>query len=204
MLRDRGAARSRRRRLAAGRRAARACRRSVAGDHRRSPGHAADEERTFIQDAAVIGRTAWIGAVCATSTARSRRGRPRSCCTRSSGSSCVRRARRSSVAGEVEFSFAHALTQEVAYSQIRRARTGPTGTSAPPTWIARLAGERDDKAELLAHHYPTALALRRRAGADTAELTIKARDAPHRGGPPGAGRERVRRRRPPPALPPLT
>ncbi len=85
----------------------------------------------------------------------------------------IRRARRSSIRGETEFSFRHALTRDVAYSQIRRADRADKHELAA-VWIERLAGERDDKAELLAGHYQEALALRRQLGEDTTSLAPRA------------------------------
>ncbi len=66
----------------------------------------------------------------------------------------MQRVRRSSIEGETEFNFTHALTRDVAYSQIRRADRAQKHEAAAE-WIEQLAGERDDKAELLADHYPT-------------------------------------------------
>ncbi len=72
-------------------------------------------------------------------------------------------------------------------SPTRSPATSPTPRSAAPTapqkheaaaeWIERLAGERDDKAELLADHYHHALTLREQLGEDTTSLAPKARAA---------------------------
>ena len=128
-------------------------------------------EKAFVQDASVIGRTAWVGAVCSL-TARGTRGRQRSSYTRSSESSWYSVYAQSSIDGEGEFNFTHALTRDVAYSQIRRADRAHKHEAAA-TWIEQLTGERDDKAELLAHHYQTALSLRHKLGEDTTELRAK-------------------------------
>jgi predicted ATPase/class 3 adenylate cyclase len=133
-----------------------------------------EAERRLIQDAAVVGKTAWLGAVCAISDMSPWQadevlhGLERK--------QLLRRARRSSVAGEVEFSFAHALTQEVAYNQIRRPERAHRHERAA-AWMEHLSGERDDKAELLAHHYTTALNLRHQAGEETSDIANKARSA---------------------------
>ena len=47
----------------------------------------------------------------------------------------------------------------MAYGQIRRPERAAKHERAGE-WIEHLSGERDDKAELLAHHFTTALALR--------------------------------------------
>ena len=108
----------------------------------------------------MVGRTAWVGAVCAL-TERSvwqaeelLHGLERK--------QLVQRVRRSSIQGETEFQFGHALTRDVAYSQIRRADRAQKHEAAA-RWIEQLAGEREDKAELLADHYTQALALAGRA-----------------------------------------
>jgi class 3 adenylate cyclase len=115
------------------------------------------DEKALIQDASVIGKTAWIGAVCAL-TERSAweaeellHGLERK--------QLVHRVRRSSIQGETEFQFGHALTRDVAYNQIRRADRAEKHEAAA-LWIEQLAGGRDDKAELLADHYSQALSLR--------------------------------------------
>ncbi|MGZ4200376.1 MAG: ATP-binding protein, partial [Thermoleophilia bacterium] len=133
-----------------------------------------DGERAFVQDAAVMGRTAWLGAVCALGDAS--RFAAEELLHTLERKQLVRRARRSSVEGEIELSFSHALTQEVAYGQIRRADRAAKHERAA-VWIDRLSGEREDRAELLAHHYATALALRRQSGGDVGDLIGKARVA---------------------------
>jgi class 3 adenylate cyclase/tetratricopeptide (TPR) repeat protein len=133
-----------------------------------------DDERRLIQDAAVIGKTAWIGAVCAISERSS--WEAEELLHRLERRQLLRRSRRSSVEGEVEFSFAHALTQEVAYGQIRRPERAAKHERAG-AWLEWLAGEREDKAELLAHHYRTALTLREQTGEDTTSLVPMVRAA---------------------------
>jgi len=129
------------------------------------------DEKALIQDAAVVGKTAWVGAVCALTersawqTEELLHGLERK--------QLLQRVRRSSIQGETEFQFGHALTRDVAYSQIRRADRAQKHEAAA-AWIEQLAGERDDKAELLADHYTQALALRQALGEDTAVLAPRA------------------------------
>jgi len=132
------------------------------------------EEKALIQDASVVGKTSWLGAVC-TLTERSvwqgeelLHGLERK--------QLVQRVRRSSIQGETEFQFGHALTRDVAYSQISRADRAQKHEAAA-AWIEQLAGERDDKAELLADHYTQALALREALVEDTVALVPRARAA---------------------------
>jgi class 3 adenylate cyclase/tetratricopeptide (TPR) repeat protein len=129
------------------------------------------DEKSLLQDAAVIGRTAWIGAVCALSERNLweadelLHGLERK--------QLVQRIRRSSIQGETEFTFGHELTKDVAYSQIRRADRAQKHEAAA-AWIERLAGERDDKAELLADHYTRALSLREALGESTDVIAPRA------------------------------
>jgi class 3 adenylate cyclase len=133
-----------------------------------------DDERVFIEDASVIGKTAWRGAVC-TLTERTA-WQADELLHLLERKQLVQRARRSSIEGETEFNFSHALTRDVAYSQIRRADRAQKHEAAAE-WIERLSGERDDKAELLADHYTNALTLREHLGEDTARLAPRARAA---------------------------
>ncbi len=63
----------------------------------------------------------------------------------------VQRERRSTVAGETEYAFRHALVREVAYEQIPRAQRGEKHRRVAD-WLETL-GRSEDSAELLAHHY---------------------------------------------------
>ncbi|HKD95873.1 MAG TPA: hypothetical protein VKB43_14300, partial [Gaiellaceae bacterium] len=78
------------------------------------------------------------------------------------------RQRRSSVEGESEWAFSHMLLRDVAYSQIPRAERAAKHRAAAE-WIESL-GRTEDYAELLAHHWRSALELAEASGQDTAEL----------------------------------
>ena len=84
------------------------------------------------------------------------------------------RNRRSSVAGEDEYTFRHALVRDVAYEQIPRAQRADKHLAAAE-WIESL-GRTEDHAEMLAHHYVSALELSRAAGQPIAGIAEKARD----------------------------
>ncbi len=132
------------------------------------------DEKALIQDAAVIGRTAWSGAL------RALEERSQEQVEALLGSlerkQFVQPLRRSSMAGEVEFTFGHALTQDVAYSQIRRADRARKHL-AVAGWLEALPGGRGDRAELLAGHYASAVALLEHMGKDTAAIRPRARAA---------------------------
>jgi class 3 adenylate cyclase/tetratricopeptide (TPR) repeat protein len=89
----------------------------------------------------------------------------------------VRRERRSSVAGETAYVFRHVLVRDVAYSQIPRKRRADMHRLAAG-WIEALAGDRPaDLADMVAHHYLSALDLDRRSGREDPELGVRARVA---------------------------
>ena len=127
------------------------------------------EEKQLLQEAAVVGRVFWLGAL----------GGERWKLVESLHSlerkEFVSRSRRSSVAGEDEYTFRHALVREVAYEQIPKAER-PGKHERTATWIESL-GRHEDHAEMLAHHYGSALDYGRTTGADVATLTGAARAA---------------------------
>jgi tetratricopeptide (TPR) repeat protein len=85
----------------------------------------------------------------------------------------VRRDRRSSVGEESQYAFSHLLVGDVAYSQIPRAARSKKHQAAAE-WIESL-GRPEDHAEMLAHHYLTALELDRVAGVEAGDLATRAR-----------------------------
>ena len=117
-------------------------------------------EKALLQDASVIGKVFWPGAVDAERAALHALERKE----------FVRRDRRSSVAGETQYVFLHALVRDVAYGQIPRPQRVERHRRAAE-WLAALAGDRgDDLSDLLAHHYREALALASAAGLDAGTL----------------------------------
>ena len=87
----------------------------------------------------------------------------------------VRRQRRSSLEGESEFAFAHALVRDVSYGQIPRADRAQRHR-AVAEWIADL-GRPEDHAEMLAYHWSSALTLVRASGGDDDEIVDRTRRA---------------------------
>jgi class 3 adenylate cyclase/tetratricopeptide (TPR) repeat protein len=132
----------------------------------------APKEKALLQDAAVVGKVFWLGALGATEqqlhVLRQKE--------------FVARARRSSVEGETEYAFKHVLVRDVAYGQIPRADRSQKHLRAAE-WIESL-GRAEDHAEMLAHHYVNALELARAAAQETDEVrerTMRAlRDAGER------------------------
>jgi class 3 adenylate cyclase/tetratricopeptide (TPR) repeat protein len=134
------------------------------------------EEKELVQDAAVLGKVFWLGGLV---DGRTRWG-VEELLHALERKEFVRRERRSSVAGEVEFAFRHALVREVAYEQIPRGRRAKKHVAAA-AWIESL-GRPDDHAEMLAHHYLSALELARATGVDVGAIAAQARSALHDAG----------------------
>jgi class 3 adenylate cyclase/tetratricopeptide (TPR) repeat protein len=125
------------------------------------------DEKSLLQDAAVVGRSFWPGALDAGQELL------RSLLRKE----FVRRERRSSVAGEEEYSFAHALMRDVAYGQIPRADRAAKHRAAA-AWIQTLPADRAaDRAEMVAHHLGAALELAAASGLVDDSLRHEARNA---------------------------
>jgi len=124
-------------------------------------------EKQLLQEASVLGKVFWASAVRTNGDdvrvplhALERKG-------------FVRRQKRSSVEGESEFAFAHALVRDVAYGQIARAERAAKHRRAAE-WIESL-GRPDDHAEMLAHHWSATLELSRASGTIEDALAERAR-----------------------------
>jgi class 3 adenylate cyclase/tetratricopeptide (TPR) repeat protein len=132
-------------------------------------------DKTLLQDGAVIGKAFWLGAVAAVGGSDPEDAERR--LHELERRRFVRRARRASVGGEQEYAFHHLLVRDVAYGQIPRAARARKHRAAAE-WITSLGPDRlEDRAELLAHHYLSALELSRAAGRPTADLETPARIA---------------------------
>jgi serine/threonine protein kinase len=108
-------------------------------------------EKNALQAAAVVGRSFWEGAVLAltdTASVDLRLLEERD---------FVRRAARSTVEGEHEYHFKHALTREVAYGSLPAARRAWAHADFAE-WLERASGGDDKHAPELAHHYAEAVA----------------------------------------------
>src|SRR5256885_1464841 len=105
-------------------------------------------EKAALQAAAVIGRVFWGGPIYelveAEPDLRILEERD-----------LIRRRGGSSMAGEREYAIKHALTREVAYASLPKARRAGLH-AAFADWLERL-GNRDELAAFLAHHYAEAV-----------------------------------------------
>ncbi|MEO5575011.1 MAG: AAA family ATPase [Gaiellaceae bacterium] len=135
-------------------------------------------DKGLLQDAAVVGKVFWSGALAAIgahdrlAVEERLHGLERR--------ELVRRERRSSVAGESEYAFRHVLVRDVAYGSIPRGGRVERHRAAA-VWIESL-GRPEDNADLLAHHYLSALGLARAAGVDPGEFAAPAAAALQRAG----------------------
>jgi class 3 adenylate cyclase/tetratricopeptide (TPR) repeat protein len=130
------------------------------------------ERKSLLHDASVAGKVFWSGAVAAIGGADLELVRHG---LHELGSKeLVRPSRISSMEDQEEYSFWHALIRDVCYGQIPRAARAQRH-KAMAAWIESTAERHDDYAELLAHHYSTALELAQAAGmADIPELKMQA------------------------------
>ncbi len=122
----------------------------------------APDRKGLLQDAAVIGKVFWSGALEAMG------GRSADEVERAlhelARKELVRPFRRSSMEGEQELAFWHAIVRDVAYGQVPRAERAAKHIGAI-AWLETKAGERvEDLAEVLAYHTGEAIALSRATG----------------------------------------
>ena len=131
------------------------------------------DEKALAQDAAVLGKVFWLGELAHVAALpgdvldERLRALERK--------EFVRRERRSSVAGETAYVFRHALVRDVAYGQLPRGRRVEKHQLAAE-WIESLGGDRsEDLADVVAHHYLSALELLRETGQDAGPVAERAR-----------------------------
>jgi class 3 adenylate cyclase/tetratricopeptide (TPR) repeat protein len=126
------------------------------------------ERKSLLHDASVAGKVFWSGAVAA--IGGSGGDLVREGLHELASKEMVRPSRSTSMEGEQEYSFWHALIRDVCYGQIPRASRARKHQEMA-AWIETAAERLDDYAEVIAHHYSTALKLAKAAGAgDLAEL----------------------------------
>ncbi len=109
------------------------------------------EEKAVLQAGSVVGRVFWTEALGQATGLREDvlRSRLRSLAARE----LIRPVRESTMAGQEEWTFTHALVNDVGYGQIPRGDRGRHHL-AVSRWIESASGERiGEVAELLAHHY---------------------------------------------------
>ena len=131
------------------------------------------DRKALLQDAAVVGKVFWAGAL---ESIGERGGEDvREGLHQLARKELLRPARLSSVEGQTEYAFWHALIRDVAYGQIPRGARALKHEAAAD-WLEQMAGDRvADHADLLAYHTTEALALASAAGERTDhELELRA------------------------------
>jgi class 3 adenylate cyclase/tetratricopeptide (TPR) repeat protein len=124
------------------------------------------DEKGLVLDAAVVGKVFWAGSL-------GRGDDSRGVFLSLERKGFVRRQRRSSVEGESELAFAHALVRDVAYGQIPRAERAAKHRRVAE-WIEAL-GRPEDHAEMRAYHWRSALDLMRASGTDDEQVAERVR-----------------------------
>jgi len=111
-------------------------------------------EKRVLQEASVIGRIFWEAPV--ERAAGNGAAAPALMALEQKGLVLARPT--STIAGQVEYIFKHALVRDVAYASLPKSRRARAHAGAA-SWIEELAGERvDEFAELVAYHYQMAVA----------------------------------------------
>jgi tetratricopeptide (TPR) repeat protein len=132
-------------------------------------------EKELLRDAAVMGGVVWSDGLRAVSE---RPDEEVERLLRSLGrKEFLRRERHSAVAGATQHAFVHTLVRDAVYAQLARPDRVDRHLRVA-RWIESLPDDRrEDRAELLAHHYLEAIDLARASGLDVAELEPKAATA---------------------------
>jgi class 3 adenylate cyclase/tetratricopeptide (TPR) repeat protein len=129
------------------------------------------ERKSLLQDASVLGKVFWAGAVAAMGerdlheTEHTLHELARK--------ELVRPSRQSAMEGEAEYGFWHVLVRDVAYQQIPRARRAEKHLAAAD-WLEAKAGE---QVEELAYHTDEALTLAQAMGDAALEADVRPRAA---------------------------
>ena len=131
------------------------------------------DEKSLLQDAAVLGKVFWTG--------RSRRSTVRSGRAAREPLRSLERKEFVRASGaprwrsEQQYAFLHALVRDVAYGQIPRAERAEKHR-APPSG-SRRSGRPEDHADLLAHHYGAALELAEPQASTAASTAARSRSS---------------------------
>jgi class 3 adenylate cyclase/tetratricopeptide (TPR) repeat protein len=115
------------------------------------------ETKAILQDASILGRVFWAGAVARLGARNVDEVRQR--LREVARLELIRPVRASSVSDDEEYAFWHLLVRDVAYAQMPRAARAERHLAAAE-WIEDVSGDRlADRSELVAYHYGQALDL---------------------------------------------
>ena len=132
------------------------------------------EDRAVIQDASVVGKVFWPFAVA--HVAERGRWAVEEALRRLEQRQLIRRRHDSSVEGDSEYAFEHALIRDVAYRTILRPLRAEKHRRAAE-WLSSLTAVSRDRADMIAHHYVTALENSEASGQAVPELRLAASNA---------------------------
>jgi class 3 adenylate cyclase/tetratricopeptide (TPR) repeat protein len=134
-----------------------------------------DAEKELLRDAAVMGSIVWSDGLQVVSARE--RGEVDELLRALGRKEFLRRERQSAVAGATQHAFVHSLVRDAVYAQLPRPDRVERHVRVA-RWIESLPDDRrEDRAELLAHHYVEAIELSHSAGLDSAELVPAASEA---------------------------
>ena len=126
-------------------------------------------EKELLRDAAVMGSVVWSDGLRAVS-GRDGHEEVGELLRALGRKEFLRRERQSAVSGATQHAFVHGLVRDAVYAQLPR-RDRVERHVRVARWIESLpADRREDRSELLAHHYVQAIELSRSAGLDSGEL----------------------------------
>jgi class 3 adenylate cyclase len=111
-------------------------------------------DKAVLQDASVLGKVFWAGALA--HIAERGRWAIEETLRRLEQKQLIRRRHDGSVTDDLEYAFAHALIRDVAYRTILRPLRAEKHQRAAE-WISSRPGARRERADIIAHHYITAL-----------------------------------------------
>jgi class 3 adenylate cyclase/tetratricopeptide (TPR) repeat protein len=132
-------------------------------------------QKALIQNAAVVGKGFWLGALAA--LGEQPRWSVENDLSELERKQLVRREPDSIVRSEPQLSFLHIIVRDVAYSQIPRSLRAEKHRRAAE-WMESLSPDRtEDRAEMVAHHYASALEYAKAARQDVESLLAPTRIA---------------------------
>ena len=134
-------------------------------------------EKRCIQDASVAGRVFWLGSLVATSELSA--AEAAAALARLQERDLVEERPTSSVAGEREFAYTHALIREVAYTTLPKASRSANHLRFA-RWIEQTAQDTDEFLTVLAHHYEHAWRYKFETGEKAPDLARQAIAVMHR------------------------
>ena len=146
-----------------------------AGADRRPPRHALTGRKSLLQDAAVVGKVFWAGALAEMGEPRAARGRARPARARAQGARACRALLLDGGRARVRL-LARARAGRLLRADPARRPCRPSPCRGSVDRARRRASASEDLADVLAHHYVQALELARAAGQtqETQELEARA------------------------------